>query len=214
MTSKQKILFGVSVIIGCWSVGYFIVHFSDVAFRDATMGNLFATIIGVWLGVPTALLLAKEVERRQGFKEQEQIQSILKRVLVQVANADLKIEFLQQIEHDKKKLIYQRLSQVDIITALHGVLTNLHADKEMLLALDIVIADLNALNDFFEVSKMRIFSQSEEVVVFPGFPSDEDGELWARIVYAKEAIKDFRESVKEKYPRFWSTFTSDSVENE
>ena len=212
MTGKQKILIAVSAIIVICSVGYFCAHFSDVTFRDAAMGNLFATIISVGLGVPTALWLAQEAEKREDQKEQEQIQTVLERVLVQVANAEQQIEFLSRILHDKKRLMYQRLSQVEVITSLHRVLTNLQADKEMLLALDIVIADLSALNDFFKVS--HVFSQHEEEVMVFGIPSEEGRELRARIVYAREAIKDFRESVKEKYPEFWSALTNKHAEDE
>jgi hypothetical protein len=55
------ILWALVVIIAIWSVVYFIEHFSDSSFTESAMGNLFATTIGVLVGVPIAL----EVNRRQ-----------------------------------------------------------------------------------------------------------------------------------------------------
>lgn len=50
----------VAAIAG-WSLVYFIQHFSSMGFQEGAMGNLFATILGVVVGIPIAL----EISRRQ-----------------------------------------------------------------------------------------------------------------------------------------------------
>ena len=44
-----------------WAVVYFLLHFGSSSFQEGAMGNLFATIIGVVVGIPIAL----EISRRQ-----------------------------------------------------------------------------------------------------------------------------------------------------
>ena len=44
-----------------WSLVYFIQHFPSMGFQEGAMGNLFATILGVVVGIPIAL----EISRRQ-----------------------------------------------------------------------------------------------------------------------------------------------------
>ena len=55
------ILWIVAVSVAVSSVAYFIVHFPSTSFTENAMGNLFATILGVLVGVPIAL----ELSRRQ-----------------------------------------------------------------------------------------------------------------------------------------------------
>lgn len=47
--------------ITIWAVIYFLQHFDSISFQEGTMGNLFATILGLVVGVPIAL----EINRRQ-----------------------------------------------------------------------------------------------------------------------------------------------------
>ena len=51
----------VVVAIATWSFVYFIQHFRSTGFQEGAMGNLFATILGVVVGIPIAL----EISRRQ-----------------------------------------------------------------------------------------------------------------------------------------------------
>ena len=48
-------------VIALWSVLYFVAHLESQGFVESSMGNLFATILGVLVGLPIAL----EVSRRQ-----------------------------------------------------------------------------------------------------------------------------------------------------
>jgi len=48
-------------VIAVWSLVYFIQHLQSTDFQEGTMGNLFATILGVVVGIPIAL----EISRRQ-----------------------------------------------------------------------------------------------------------------------------------------------------
>ena len=43
---------------------YFFVRLSDPVFRDGTMGNWFASIVGVLVGVPIALWLDRSISSR------------------------------------------------------------------------------------------------------------------------------------------------------
>ena len=47
--------------IAVWSLIYFAQHFASPTFQEGAMGNLFATILGVIVGIPIAL----EINRRQ-----------------------------------------------------------------------------------------------------------------------------------------------------
>lgn len=47
--------------IAAWSLWYFVQHFPSATFQEGAMGNLFATILGVVVGIPIAL----EISRRQ-----------------------------------------------------------------------------------------------------------------------------------------------------
>jgi hypothetical protein len=57
----RLLLWGFVAAITAWSVVYFLRHFSSASFAESAMGNLFATILGVLVGVPIAL----EISRRQ-----------------------------------------------------------------------------------------------------------------------------------------------------
>ena len=56
----------VATIAG-WSLVYFIQHFPSTGFQEGAMGNLFATILGVIVGIPIAL----EISRRQQHSQQQ-----------------------------------------------------------------------------------------------------------------------------------------------
>ena len=45
--------------IALWSVLYFIAHFGSQGFVESAMGNLFATILGVLVGLPIALQVSR-----------------------------------------------------------------------------------------------------------------------------------------------------------
>jgi hypothetical protein len=45
--------------IALWSVLYFIAHFGSQPFVESAMGNLFATILGVFVGLPIALQVSR-----------------------------------------------------------------------------------------------------------------------------------------------------------
>ena len=45
--------------IALWSLLYFIAHFGSQAFVESAMGNLFATILGVLVGLPIALQVSR-----------------------------------------------------------------------------------------------------------------------------------------------------------
>jgi cell division septum initiation protein DivIVA len=66
---KKIILIGI-IIVFIISLGYFAFRFHDLAFRDAAMGNLFATMLGLIIGIPIGL----EINRRQ----QEEIEKLQK----------------------------------------------------------------------------------------------------------------------------------------
>jgi predicted membrane-bound spermidine synthase len=55
-----------TVLIGLASVPalYFLYHVKDPTFRDAAMGNWFATAMGVIVGVPVALWIARKQARQ------------------------------------------------------------------------------------------------------------------------------------------------------
>lgn len=64
------VLWIVGFVIAAWFFIYFVFHFSSSSFQEGTMGNLFATILGV-VGIPIALELNR---MQQNFHmEQENI---------------------------------------------------------------------------------------------------------------------------------------------
>lgn len=48
-------------LVATWAAIYFVQHFSSSSFQEGAMGNLFATILGVVVGIPIAV----ELSRRQ-----------------------------------------------------------------------------------------------------------------------------------------------------
>ena len=59
------------VIIAVISVLYFLTHITDSEFLDNSMGNCFATMTGVIVGIPIALWLSRRQQKEQEKKEQE-----------------------------------------------------------------------------------------------------------------------------------------------
>jgi hypothetical protein len=57
--------------ISIWTALYFLQHFTTPSFQEGAMGNLFATILGVVVGIPIAL----EISRRQQASSQAAVAS-------------------------------------------------------------------------------------------------------------------------------------------
>lgn len=51
-------LWALAIAVAGWSTEYFVAHFQSASFTESAMGNLFATILGVLVGVPIALELS------------------------------------------------------------------------------------------------------------------------------------------------------------
>jgi hypothetical protein len=72
---KKTLLFVVVFLVFIAAIVYFVRRFSDVSFRDNAMGNLFATIIGVMVGIPIGLEINRrqqaEIERKENENKQK-----------------------------------------------------------------------------------------------------------------------------------------------
>jgi hypothetical protein len=51
----SQLLAAAATLVSVWSIWYFLNHLSSSSFLEGAMGNLFATILGVLVGVPIAL---------------------------------------------------------------------------------------------------------------------------------------------------------------
>ena len=89
---------------------YFFVRLSDPVFRDGTMGNWFASIVGVLVGVPIALWLDRSISSRRE-KQEHQRQQILekerKKQFVQMLRDSLikNRGLLEQIERELRPTV-------------------------------------------------------------------------------------------------------------
>ena len=89
--------------ITIWAGVYFIQHFTTPSFQEGAMGNLFATILGVVVGIPIAL----EISRRQQASSQA---AVVAERLVETSARKRKILTLLRSEllSNKAKILVRR----------------------------------------------------------------------------------------------------------
>jgi hypothetical protein len=90
----------VTVVLAVIPIGYFLSHICDKAFVPSTMGNWFATVIGVVVGIPIALGLSRWQEKEQERREQstrEEEASTRKAEILRLIQTELKHNY-DQIE--------------------------------------------------------------------------------------------------------------------
>lgn len=172
--------------------------------------NSLATILGLIIGIPVAFWVERGLEKRriQGqFKQaQARINDLLSRTLVQVTNAELRLKPLQN-DDENIYLVYSFFGEVDLIESLHRELTNLEADWDLLLSIDIVISDFKALNSLLSVNR-EIFAikMSGRISTMKEFSKKLDDEFYFRKTLTLDAINDFRKIMFEKYPGYAKRF--------
>ena len=71
----RTLLWLLVLTIALWTAFYFFQHLGSLSFQEGAMGNLFATILGVVVGIPIAL----EINRRQRLEEHAASASRLQR---------------------------------------------------------------------------------------------------------------------------------------
>lgn len=84
---------------------YFVNRFGDQAFLDGTLGNLFATMIGLIAGIPVALEINRRQEKQQAKAESakklqedtERLNVILKRIQLELTNNQERVSELQDV---------------------------------------------------------------------------------------------------------------------
>jgi hypothetical protein len=172
--------------------------------------NSLATILGLIIGIPMAFWIERRLEKRrseqQSKQTQQKIEDLLGRTLVQVTNAELRLKLLQNDE-EGKYLVYSFFPEIDVTESLHKELTNLEADWDLLLSIDIVISDFKSINSLSSINR-EIFSikMSGRVSTLRDFSKKLDDEFNFRKTLTLDAIKDFRKLLFEKYPGFEKRF--------
>lgn len=183
-------------------------------FWASFLSNFLSTILGLIIGIPVAFWIERKLENRRNleFKKQniEKAESLLARVLVQVANADLRLISSQNIEQ-KPFLIFLSFHEVEVIESLHKELTFLDTDWDVLLSLDIVISSLKSLNGLLSVNRetFGLTYENKNSAIQP-FSEKFDGELNYQITLVSESIKDFRKSTFEKYSNLLKHFRANT----
>ena len=166
--------------------------------------NGLATLLGAIIGIPIAFYIERLLESSRNNKRKAlnllRIYNLLKRTMVQIANLNSAIENTEKFE-DKNFLIFASFPEVEVIESFHKLLTDLEADWEMLLALDIVISDTKTLISLLNIYK-EIFSliMSEKISNVGRYSLKFDDEIKYKRFLTVDAIKDFRKLVMERYP--------------
>jgi hypothetical protein len=66
MKQSLRFVLWLSVLaVAAWSLVYFLQHFPSTSFQEGAMGNLFATILGLVVGIPIALELNRQQQHAQ-----------------------------------------------------------------------------------------------------------------------------------------------------
>jgi hypothetical protein len=174
--------------------------------------NSLATILGLMVGIPVGFWVERRLEKRRNQEQYTQVQArindLLSRALVQITNAELRLKPLHN-DDENKYLVYAFFGEVDLIESLHRELTNLEADWDLLLAIDIVISDFKALNSLLGVNReMFAIKMSGRVSTMKEFSKKFDDEYSFRKTLTLDAINDFRKIMFEKYPELAKRFQS------
>lgn len=101
-------------VVALWATGFFIDHYSSATFLDGAMGNLFATLLGVVVGIPIALELsryqqtsalasAKHAEAAEGVNRKRSVLTHLRKELV--SNRDQVLECRQPLSKSEKRSV-------------------------------------------------------------------------------------------------------------
>lgn len=172
-------------------------------FSASFLSNFLSTILGLIIGIPVAFWIERKLENRRSSETRQQnikkTESLLARVLVQVANADLRLKYSQNIEQ-KPFLIYLSFHEVEVIESLHKELTFLDADWDVLLSLDIVISSLKSLNGLLSINRetFALTFENKNPTMRP-YSEKFGSELNFQITLVSESIKDYRKLTFEKY---------------
>lgn len=178
------------------------------------LSNFLSTILGLIIGIPIAFWIERKLENRRTSETRQQnikkIEGLLARVLVQVANADSRLKYSQNIEQ-KLFLIYLSFHEVEVIEALHKELTLLDADWDVLLSLDLVISSLKSLNGLLSVNRetFALTFENKNPAMRPYFEKFDSG-LNSQVTLVSESIKDFRKFAFEKYHDLMKHFEANS----
>lgn len=168
--------------------------------------NGLATLLGAIIGIPIAFYIERLLESSRYNKRKDlnllRINNLLYRTMVQITNLNFAIENTEKFE-DKNFLIFASFPEVEIIETLHKLLTDLEADWEILLALDIVISDTKTLISLLNIYK-EIFSliMSEKISNLGRYTLKFNDEIQFKRLLTVDAIEDFRKLVKERYPNY------------
>ena len=183
-------------------------------FSSSFLSNFVSTILGLIIGIPIAFWIERKLENRRDSETRKQniekAESLLARVLVQVANADSRLKYSQNIEQ-KPFLIYLSFHEVEVIESLHKELTLLDTNWDVLLSLDIVISSLKSLNGLLSVNRetFALTFENENPTMRP-YSEKFDSEINFQITLVSESIKDFRKFAFEKYGNLMRHFGADT----
>ena len=86
------------------------------------LSNFLSTGLGLIIGIPIAFYIERRLENKRNSETKEQnikrTENLLARVLVQVANADSRLKYSQNIEQ-RPFLIYLYFHEVEVVKSLH-----------------------------------------------------------------------------------------------
>jgi hypothetical protein len=174
------------------------------------LSNSLATILGLVVGIPIAFYVDRRIKSKKIDEDEkedcEKSEEILARVLLQITNAELKLNSLSNLAA-KEYLINLFIPQVDVIESLHNELTELNANWEVLLSMDIVISDFRAMNNLLDVHR-NLFNlmMEEKISSMSSYYREWEGEMNYLLTITIDGIKDFRKILFEHYPNVIDQF--------
>lgn len=174
------------------------------------LSNSLATILGLVVGIPIVLWVERWLESKRTEKTRKQnnekSEEILARALLQITNAELRLKSLSNLDA-KETLINLYIPQVDVIESLHNELTELNANWDVLLSIDIVISDIRAVNNLLDVHRNLFNLQMQERISTMGKHYIAwKGDMNSLLAITIDGIKDHRKLLFEHYPNVINQF--------
>lgn len=167
------------------------------------LSNSLATFLGLTIGIPIAFWVERKLELRRKSSKQKQnnekIEDILDRVLIQVVNAEQKLHAMHFSQHSY--FLYVHFSEIEVIDTMRNELTELETDWDVLLTIDLMISHFKSLNHLLQVNReLFALKTQDKLLNMSEYSKKFDSEFFFLTAITSDAIASFRNFLFERYP--------------